>query len=682
MDEAHIILKDTKEGKNANDVSKLVEKLTNLKWCSDALSGAFACRWILLTATPIVDHPVDLINLAMLLSTKEECTSHHFNTFTDINYDEKRPGNKARTGDRFMSVFGDVGGAFPPDTVRKFKDLFHAKFSVFDLTGDVSRFADPEIEMLDLKLTNYQTKLILGGNCTPDGDAHVADEELGGTLENLSNKGMIFENGKLTRKKNKNKTEKYKDKKQCIQRSVIWPPDLTLKDVVDLNVPENIIKELLRLDKLPFILKDKNPYLHGVINKIKNAKVKHVYVNYPHGLEVLEKLLTLNGFERVYKETKGDKKMIVVNHRMSQSEKDFLIDLFKQQKLLLLTSVDIKGLEPNLVVADTKVKEWPMNLKKEIGNFALPGNMKISDAHIGDIEVLKLISPVLEALVGKVKEKKTQSAEILDTHYRKNDAKVPAYKRMQYMKQYIYVDVPDSSNQDTYGSELIEKVLSLHCGYVRLNFPKLNKSIVREQTNFDRQKYLRTEIGGAPIPPYKGMIILDGALHRDAWAIQKKQCLDFFNSEQNKDGRDCMLLVNTRRFKEGIDLKAIHAVHMVGYFTSVADKTQALRRAIRNCSHKLLPYKPHVGWKLDVTMYSPTFQGTELTAMDLHAMTTSNIQKATKQMKEILKEVAFDRLLLKTINDASGKDVFAVKPVKKDTAVKDITTRFLNLLIG
>ena len=281
-------------------------------------------------------------------------------------------------------------------------------------------------------------------------------------------------------------------------------------------------------------------------------------------------------------------------------------------------------------------------------------------------ETLSQIMPVMAVAIEQLEKDRRASKHYLQQYYEHLGDKAPRRnQRMRYLKQTLHIDF--KSYLDRWGSKLITYLLSLaqFGGYKRIN------------------KRLKISDYPYSIPPenyieeaddYKGMIVMDGALNDPRFDKYRKACIDYFNASDNVDGKKCILLVNTWRFREGISLRDVYAMHMIGYFTSRAYVVQGGYRAIRNCSHRRLPY--HKGWKIKIRMYTPTYPGSKLTGINLYNLMDESTQQAQMlqtEMKQLMIENAYDAKLLKVINQSSEEVLsrFRASPSVQPTPRQD-----------
>lgn len=153
IDEAHKLIGDSMD-LNPNERGDY-ESMLKLMWQSYALSGTASARLVLLTATPIVASPVDLINLMNLLVPKSEA----------LQLLNKWPTNNSAATD--WSIVKPLMNAtfeqkFTDSTTHTLKNidqierLCMGRISYVNLMGDPGRFARPQMEWVPITLTRMQ----------------------------------------------------------------------------------------------------------------------------------------------------------------------------------------------------------------------------------------------------------------------------------------------------------------------------------------------------------------------------------------------------------------------------------------------------------------------------------------------------------------------------------------------
>lgn len=137
-------------------------------------------------------------------------------------------------------------------------------------------------------------------------------------------------------------------------------------------------------------------------------------------------------------------------------------------------------------------------------------------------------------------------------------------------------------------------------------------------------------------------------------STQNSNEIKITSSEENKDGDIIKVILISRAGSEGIDLKNIRSVHIMEPWYNMNRIEQIIGRAVRNCSHRLLPYKKR---NVLIYLYGTSFddESSELVeGIDLYLYRISEI-KAIKigTITRILKETAVDCLLSSEYNNLS-----------------------------
>lgn len=93
----------------------------------------------------------------------------------------------------------------------------------------------------------------------------------------------------------------------------------------------------------------------------------------------------------------------------------------------------------------------------------------------------------------------------------------------------------------------------------------------------------------------------------------KNELLGAYNDPQNAGGQNIKVILLSSKFREGITLKDVASMHIAEPFVTDTQQTQALGRALRNCSHQNIPWNPRTpGWTVDIYTYHLTSQGRHL----------------------------------------------------------------------
>lgn len=120
-------------------------------------------------------------------------------------------------------------------------------------------------------------------------------------------------------------------------------------------------------------------------------------------------------------------------------------------------------------------------------------------------------------------------------------------------------------------------------------------------------------------------------------------------SDDNKNGDIIKVLIISEAGSEGIDLKFIRQVHIIDPWYNLGRIEQITGRAIRNCSHKILPLKER---NVEVYMHASELVTTDIESADVYLYRISEY-KAIKigEVTRILKESAVDCLVNKDIKE-------------------------------
>lgn len=127
-------------------------------------------------------------------------------------------------------------------------------------------------------------------------------------------------------------------------------------------------------------------------------------------------------------------------------------------------------------------------------------------------------------------------------------------------------------------------------------------------TSLERIKIILEQNGYhmySPNKTGKSFIFLEGSQALSS----RSKLIDIFNSDDNKNGDVIKVVIGSRVLKEGITLKNVQSVHIMEPWHNMSRLLQIWGRAIRTCSHVVLPpRKRHV----DIYLYASTF-GTKVT---------------------------------------------------------------------
>lgn len=269
------------------------------------------------------------------------------------------------------------------------------------------------------------------------------------------------------------------------------------------------------------------------------------------------------------------------------------------------------------------------------------------------IKKLPINSPKLTVLLENIKQ-------IDNEDYKK-------YKKL--FKHFIFSDVKKG-----YGAKIIASCL-IAAGYKLILKPTGNNVIVDEDillsNNVSKFSILTTTS------------LWKNSIKEDS----KKNILTVFNNRPNNIHGDlCRFIILDSSFKEGVDLFDVKYVHIFEDQLSKSDLTQAIGRATRFCGQKGLPFKKHVGWRLQVFNYKSfiprprdilklKFNSTNEIIVNTVKQLDSNLKYKVNlidTLSYILQENAVDNLLTQNINKLNK----SIK-VEKSIVFKSLSTLFL-----
>lgn len=265
---------------------------------------------------------------------------------------------------------------------------------------------------------------------------------------------------------------------------------------------------------------------------------------------------------------------------------------------------------------------------------------------VSDGTLYKEYSPLIATMLDVVKKNYSKAQLSLEKYYAQQDnledsgriKRRDSSKDFENYKQALFVDSTKATSTD-----IIRKFLESQ-GWLVIN--------EGDVLDISRGK------------PYKNVIILDKKVTKD------KPLVDFFNNKDNKDGKNCFLIVLNSSRKEGTNLQEVQFITILGFLANDADLKQAVARAVRNCSRKLSPFIQGHGKTIYVTILSPSFPSKDnnpiypLQILEMLKPEKQAIEIAKKEMFRLLKESAYDRNLLETINQASEQNESAFKLFK------------------
>jgi len=274
-------------------------------------------------------------------------------------------------------------------------------------------------------------------------------------------------------------------------------------------------------------------------------------------------------------------------------------------------------------------------------------NHKFDSAKFNREEILQdlpLMSPKIHAMLNKIKE--------LDAEDMSNDGK--------YYKHIIYSDVTGVNGAKMVASSLIanEYQLVYNKGKFVNNLPQSNYTFGLLTTSTVYQKPLTV-------------------------GLKKNMMAKMNKRPENVNGSNMRFIILDSGFKEGIDVFDVKYMHILEPLTTKAENTQVIGRGTRYCGQSGLPFKPNVGWSLNVYRYNINYNE-DMTLHDLyikHSNQNVNALNFTADIEDIMIAAAVDLPLTENIHMLSTKnnrfydDIMKLiqdkenkksKPVKKD----------------
>lgn len=119
-------------------------------------------------------------------------------------------------------------------------------------------------------------------------------------------------------------------------------------------------------------------------------------------------------------------------------------------------------------------------------------------------------------------------------------------------------------------------------------------------------------------------IVLEG----DTDSKKRTSLINLFNNPANMNGKYIKIIIGSKVLKEGISLKNVQQVHIMEPWYNVSRLKQVWGRAVRACSHVLLPDDKQ---KVDIFLYAATFDIPE-----------NSIELVQKEFSEIKTKIPYD----------------------------------------
>jgi len=208
-------------------------------------------------------------------------------------------------------------------------------------------------------------------------------------------------------------------------------------------------------------------------------------------------------------------------------------------------------------------------------------NHKFDSAKFNREEVLNdlpLMSPKIHALLNKIKE--------LDAEDMSTDGK--------YYKHVIYSDVSGVNGAKMVASSMIAKDYQLvyNKGKFVKDLPASNNTFGLLTTSTVYQKPLTV-------------------------GLKKKMMATLNQRPDNIDGKNIRFIILDSGFKEGIDVFDVKYMHILEPLTTKAENTQVIGRGTRFCGQSGLPFKPGIGWPLNIYRYNINYSD-DMTVHELY----------------------------------------------------------------
>ena len=184
------------------------------------------------------------------------------------------------------------------------------------------------------------------------------------------------------------------------------------------------------------------------------------------------------------------------------------------------------------------------------------------------------------------------------------------------------------------------------CGFTRYSVRGGNSSLFQSKPvpsidaiTFLPQKQHQAQFPGQPFHPARYSVITgDPTISPDNLFELKA-----LTSEDNTNGENVKVVIISVAGAEGLDFKNIRQVHILEPWYNMNLLEQIIGRAIRNCSHKNLPFSRR---NVELYLYGSTLANEEIEAIDLYLYRLSEF-KAVKigAVSRVLRTTAVDCLL-------------------------------------
>ena len=183
-----------------------------------------------------------------------------------------------------------------------------------------------------------------------------------------------------------------------------------------------------------------------------------------------------------------------------------------------------------------------------------------------------------------------------------------------------------------------------------------------------------TEKKGDLIPAQYAMIT--GNVHLTPNKKEMKAITDI----NNKHGEKIKVVIISRAGSEGIDFKNIRQVHILDPWYNLNRPEQVIGRAVRNCSHKALPFRDR---NVEIYMYA-ALQGkkSNVETADLYIYRKAEIKaKKIGEVSRLLKQISVDCVLNTHYNNLSlQKRIPQMFSTKRKTVLFDVASKPFSVL--
>jgi hypothetical protein len=194
------------------------------------------------------------------------------------------------------------------------------------------------------------------------------------------------------------------------------------------------------------------------------------------------------------------------------------------------------------------------------------------------LQDLPLMSPKIHAMLNKINE--------LDAQDMSNDGK--------YYKHIIYSDVAGVNGAKMVASSLIAN---------------------EYQLVYNKGKFVKD----LPASNYTFGLLTTSTVYKKPLTVGlKKNIMAKLNQRpDNIDGKNIRFIILDSGFKEGIDVFDVKYMHILEPLTTKAENTQVIGRGTRFCGQSGLPFKPDIGWSLNIYRYNINYSE-NMTVHDLY----------------------------------------------------------------